>query len=192
MSARRLIAGLTLASLVLTGTACGGASGSAGKPTKGSKSKTSAKGKTGKAGKAGKQAGKQVAKLGQEARDGKFAFRVTKVKPGVRKVGSGILAEKPQGEFVLVAVTVKNIGDEAQMFIDSEQKAVDTGGKEYAPSTEAAVVLNEKTRAFLTDINPGNSVKGLLAFDIPKGTRLASLELHDSAFSDGVAVSLAP
>ncbi|MFI0444205.1 DUF4352 domain-containing protein [Actinomadura sp. 6N118] len=191
MSVRRLIAGLALASLALTGTACGGASGSSGKPAKGSKSKTSTKGKTGKAGKAGK-AGKQVAKLGQEARDGKFAFTVTKVKPGVRKVGSGILAERPQGEFVLVAVTVKNIGDEAQMFIDSEQKVVDTGGKEHTPSTEAAIVLNEKTRAFLTDINPGNSVKGLLAFDVPKGTRLASLELHDSAFSGGVAVSLAP
>ncbi|GAA2588480.1 DUF4352 domain-containing protein [Actinomadura fulvescens] len=185
MSARRLVAGLALASIALTGTACEGSSGSTSKPSKGSKSKTSAKGKTGKA-------GKQTAKIGQEARDGKFAFTVTKVKPGVRKVGSGILAEKPQGEFVLVAVTVKNIGDEAQMFIDSEQKGVDSGGKEYTPSTEAGVVLNDKTQAFLSDINPGNSVKGLLAFDVPKGTRLTSLELHDSAFSGGVTVSLAP
>ncbi|MFG2005385.1 DUF4352 domain-containing protein [Spirillospora sp. NPDC048911] len=186
MSARRLIACLALASLALTGTACEGGSGS-GKTSKSSKGKTGKKSKTGKATKAAK-----AVRVGQEARDGKFAFTITKVRPGVRKVGSGILAQKPQGEFVLVAVTVRNIGDEAQMFIDTEQKAADSGGKEFTPSTEAAVVLNQKTGAFLSDINPGNSVKGLLAFDVPTGTRLASLELHDSAFSDGVKVTLTP
>ncbi|RSM44161.1 hypothetical protein DMB66_52525 [Actinoplanes sp. ATCC 53533] len=39
-------------------------------------------------------------------------------------------------------------------------------------------------------MNPGNTVKGKLVFDVPEGTKLTSLELHDSLFSDGVQVNL--
>lgn len=43
---------------------------------------------------------------------------------------------------------------------------------------------------FLNDINPGNTVQGQLAFDMPAGVRAVKAELHDSLFSDGVTVSL--
>lgn len=43
---------------------------------------------------------------------------------------------------------------------------------------------------FLEEINPGNTVKGTLVFDMPKGTEPASIELHDSPFSDGITVQL--
>ena len=36
----------------------------------------------------------------------------------------------------------------------------------------------------------GNTVKGTLVFDMPKGTEPASIELHDSPFSDGITVQL--
>jgi len=41
--------------------------------------------------------------------------------------------------------------------------------------------------------NPGNTVRAVILFDLPKGDRAvkAELELHDSAFSGGVTVSLA-
>ena len=43
---------------------------------------------------------------------------------------------------------------------------------------------------FLNQINPGNTVKGVLVYDMPKGAVPASIELHDSMFSGGATVSL--
>ena len=48
----------------------------------------------------------------------------------------------------------------------------------------------EDNKTFLEDINPGNSVVGTVVFDVPKGTKVTELELHDSAFSGGVKVAL--
>jgi hypothetical protein len=128
--------------------------------------------------------------LDQPARDGKFEFTVTKVKCGVAKVGSSLLNEKAQGQFCLIDVRVKNIGKEAQYFSDSEQKAFDAAKVEYSVDSAAALYANDEQQVLFEEINPGNTVKGKLVFDIPKGTELTSLELHDSAFSGGVTVSL--
>lgn len=51
-------------------------------------------------------------------------------------------------------------------------------------------MLIEDNEVFLNEINPGNTVKGVLVFDMPKGTTPASIELHDSMLSGGVTVSL--
>jgi Domain of unknown function (DUF4352) len=134
---------------------------------------------------------KKKAGIGAEVRDGKFAFTVTKVKPGVRTLGSGPLASKPQGQYVLIYVTVRNIGKEPQAFSDTVQKLVDSSGREYSAASGDAAVSMGDSNVLFNEINPGNKVKGILVYDVPKGTRLKSLELHDSAFSDGVKVSLA-
>ncbi|MPY81264.1 MAG: DUF4352 domain-containing protein [Actinophytocola sp.] len=39
-------------------------------------------------------------------------------------------------------------------------------------------------------VNPGNSVKGIVVFDIPKNVEPVELVLTDSMFSGGVTVSL--
>ena len=130
-----------------------------------------------------------AAKIGTEVRDGKFAFTVTKVQPGLDHVGEGFAEQKAQGEFVLVDVTVKNIGDEAQLFDDSSQKLVDPQGRQYDADSGAAIMLDD-SNAFLNNINPGNSVAGILVYDVPKGLTLSKIELHDSMFSGGVTVTL--
>lgn len=131
----------------------------------------------------------QTAKLGTAVRDGQFEFTVTKVQAGVAKIGSDMFGEKAQGQFVLVHVTVENIGDEAQYFSDSDQKVQDAKGREFSADTGAALYV-EDNDVFLNEINPGNTVKGVLVYDMPKNTRPASIELHDSAFSGGVTVRL--
>ena len=131
----------------------------------------------------------QPAKLGTAVRDGQFEFTVTKVQAGVAKIGSDMFGEKAQGQFVLVHVTVENIGDEAQYFSDSDQKVQDAKGREFSADTGAALYV-EDNDVFLNEINPGNTVKGVLVYDMPKNTRPASIELHDSAFSGGVTVRL--
>ena len=128
--------------------------------------------------------------LGQPARDGKFEFTVTKVQCGIKHVGSKLTGEDAQGQFCLVTITVKNIGNEARTFTAGNQKAHGAGGVEYSPDTLASLDANGDTKAFLNDINPGNSVTAVVAFDIPADAKLVSVELHDSAFSGGVTVAV--
>jgi hypothetical protein len=43
---------------------------------------------------------------------------------------------------------------------------------------------------FLNQLNPGSTVNGQIAYDVPVGTQLTKLELHDSPFSGGVTVNI--
>lgn len=128
--------------------------------------------------------------IGDAARDGKFEFVVESVKPGVASVGDDFLQEQAQGQFVLVKISVTNIGDEAQTMFDSEQKIVDTQGRTFEANSAAAISIEGNSDVWLTDVNPGNTATGTMVFDMPKGATPASIELHDSMFSDGVTVSL--
>lgn len=123
-------------------------------------------------------------------RDGKFEFVVSGVECGVKKVGSEFLEEKAQGQFCLVQMSVTNIGDEAQFFDAGSQKGVtDTGAKVDADGS-ASLSVPENENSFLEEINPGNSIDVVVVYDIAKDQTLESLELYDSMFSGGVAVSL--
>ncbi|MEU8055226.1 DUF4352 domain-containing protein [Microbispora bryophytorum] len=133
----------------------------------------------------------QVPGLGDVVKDGKFAFKVTKVEKGLPQVGEGFTVSKAQGQYVLIHLTVKNIGDEAQMFSDSAQKLIDAKGRTFDADSGAAALGLTDSNAFLNNINPGNAVNGILLFDVPKDIKLKAVELHDSIFSDGVTVSLA-
>jgi hypothetical protein len=127
--------------------------------------------------------------IGTPLHDGRFEFTIAKVEPGLAKVGNNVLGKTAQGQFLLVYVTVKNIGDVAQHFDGSNQKLFDAQGQQFSADVEAAIYLDE-SRSFLTQINPGNGVDGIVVFDVPKDMRPAMIELHDSAFSRGVTVAL--
>ncbi|MCT9934548.1 DUF4352 domain-containing protein [Planotetraspora sp. A-T 1434] len=131
------------------------------------------------------------ARIGDVVKDGKFAFKVTRVEKGLSQVGEGFMVSKAQGQYVMVHLTVKNIGDEAQMFTDSAQKLIDGKGRQFDADSGAAALGLKDSNAFLNNINPGNAVNGILLFDLPKNVTLKAVELHDSMFSDGVTVSLA-
>ena len=100
-----------------------------------------------------------------------------------------MLGEKAQGQFVLVHVTVANIGTESQLLTDSAQTLFDAKGRKFSADTTAAIYIKDND-VFLNEINPGNTVQGVLVFDMPKDAAPASIELHDSAFSGGVSVAL--
>ncbi|MEU4244465.1 DUF4352 domain-containing protein [Actinoplanes sp. NPDC026619] len=128
--------------------------------------------------------------LNQPVRDGKFEFTVARVKCGATKVGSDLLGAKAQGQYCLITVRVKNIGKQTQSFADSAQKAYGAEKVEYSADSAAGIYANSDNQVLYQDINPGNAVTGTLVFDVPKGTKLTSLELHDSIFSGGVEVAL--
>jgi hypothetical protein len=126
--------------------------------------------------------------MNQPARDGKFEFTVTKLDCGKPSVGESVLAKKAQGEYCIISVTVKNIGTEAQSFDGSSQKAYDATGTQFSNDTAAELALSGDANTFLEQINPGNQVKGELVYDVPKGTKITAIELHDSFLSAGVKI----
>ncbi|SNT28384.1 protein of unknown function [Asanoa hainanensis] len=138
----------------------------------------------------GEEEAAKTAKVGEAARDGKFEFTVKAPKCGVASVGDKYLNEQAQGQFCLVTITVKNIGDKPQTFSDSSQKAFGADDVEYSADSGAAIYANKNTETLFNEINPGNKVTGVVVFDIPKKAKLTKLELHDSPFSGGVTVQL--
>lgn len=132
-----------------------------------------------------------AAGIGTKVLDGKFEFTVTKVeRVGKSFNGQFGTKETAQGEFIIVRVDVKNVGNEAQMLDSSSQKLINAAGQKLDPSS-AIMSIKDADKFFLTNINPGNSVKGApVLFDVAAGTKLASIELHDSPFSDGVKVAI--
>lgn len=131
-----------------------------------------------------------TAKIGQAVRDGKFEFTVNAFERGVPTLGENELLRKDaQGQFCVMDVTVKNIGDKAQTFFSSNQKVKDAQGKEYSNDEMAEIAVNVNN-VWLNEINPGNTMTGKVVFDVPKDADIVTAELHDSAFSNGVEVSL--
>lgn len=135
----------------------------------------------------------KLAKIGETVRDGKFEFVVKSVECGKTEVvspQSDALRKDAQGQYCLMSLTVKNIGNEQQYFSESDQKLLNATNQQYSPDSTATLYNGANSDAFLAQINPGNSVEGVLVYDIPKDQKPVIAELHDSAFSDGVKVSL--
>jgi hypothetical protein len=114
---------------------------------------------------------------------------VTKVEHGKPQVGDQYLGRQARGQFVLVSVTVKNIGSEGKLFDGSSQYAYGDGVR-YTHDGTAEIYANKQSATFLNTINPGNTVSGVLVFDIPAGKKITKVELHDSPFSGGVTVDV--
>lgn len=131
-----------------------------------------------------------AAGIGTSVRDGKFEFTVTRLRCGVRSVGTAPVDQKAQGQFCLLTMRVHNIGDEAQLFDASSQKVFNAAGQEFSADGTASLYANPNGETFLTEINPGNQVTGVVVFDVPAGAKPVRAELHDSPFSGGAEVTL--
>jgi hypothetical protein len=131
----------------------------------------------------------KAAGLNQPVKDGKFQFTVTGEDCTKSTLGNPPLTKKAQGTFCVVSVTVQNIGNQAQLLDASSQYAYDSAGHKFSADSSAAMYMGD-TNTFLNQINPGNTVQGQIAYDVPTGTKLTKLELHDSPFSGGADVSL--
>jgi archaellum component FlaG (FlaF/FlaG flagellin family) len=128
-------------------------------------------------------------KIGEKATDDSYEFTVTKIKCGVSKVGDSYSAEKAQGQFCLVSLRVKNVGNDPINFSDENQALVDTKGKNYSPDDEAWIYLDSDPYA---EINPGNTLKTIVPFDLPKYAKPDHLLLKAGFWgaSEGVVVKL--
>ena len=131
-----------------------------------------------------------MANKGVPVRDGKFEFVVTSVERPGNKIGKAYLETTAQGEFVIIRMDVTNIGDSGYTLSSFGQRLFNDKGQEFKPSS-AVFSLEGASKLFSENINPGNKVTGApLLFDVPPGTVLSSIELHDAFHSGGVKVNL--
>lgn len=172
---------LTVILVIIILAIIGGASG-------GSKSGTTS---NGSAASPSTSAKAQTAKIGEAANDGKFQFTISSIQCGKTSVGANqYLTKQAQGQYCLLNVSVKNVGDQAQSLLSNNQYLFNAGGQKYSADDTATIYNAPSGTSWYNDINPGNSVTGAIVFDIPKDQTAATAELHDSAFSGGVVVNL--
>lgn len=129
-----------------------------------------------------------LAGIGQEVRDGKFAFVATSVDQSktAGDPSNQVETVTAQGEFVNVHLKVSNVGDQAQSFFASNQK-LQIGDKQFSANDTAAMWIGSMT----VEINPGNSIQAVVSFDVAPGTsKDGVLTVHDSIFSAGAKISL--
>lgn len=112
---------------------------------------------------------------------------VTDVKTGVGQVGDTYWNEKPQGEFVIVEVEVKNAGKEEVTVWSNDFTLLGKDGSQYSTSDDAFI---EDDALVLESVNPGNTYKGKLVYDVPKGTEVPTLQMTPSWFGETAEVDL--
>ena len=127
--------------------------------------------------------------IGQPAADGKFNFVVSGVDCSLTEIGDQYFNTKAQGQFCVVSLTVTNIGDKPQSFFGDNASLFNGQGQEFSADSEAAIYLQDSSSLY-EEINPGNTLSSKVVFDVPAGMTPTEIELHDSAFSGGVKVSL--
>lgn len=178
--------------LALTLAACGGinanSSGAAATTTSSTSSPTGKPGTTTKV--VPTTTAPSAPHIGQVAKDGDFAFTVTKVQCGVTQLGTTTFGTTaPSGsQWCLVSMTVANDKSQSQTFSSSNQYAIDSSGKKLSADTKAIFSLKHDTQAEFTTVNPGVHITVVVPFELASSDTIAKFELHDSAFSGGVTV----
>jgi len=89
---------------------------------------------------------------------------------------------------VAVLFTVKNVGHRSQTYFATDQKLMDSEGRQFSVDTDAMVSkpLSESSRKLAvlwTDINLGTQVDVATIFAMPEGAKPALMVLHESAHS---------
>ncbi|OZV83112.1 hypothetical protein CA850_06340 [Micromonospora echinospora] len=128
--------------------------------------------------------GPKTYKIGQPVRGGDFQFTIHGVKCGIGSVGDSFLNTKAQGTFCRADISVKNVTKKAHLFhADGTVTAQDGGGREYSADGTAGMYGNKSGAGFLEEINPGNSIRAFVFFDVPKGTKLTSITFDAGLFT---------
>lgn len=127
-------------------------------------------------------------RIGTAVRDGEFEFTVIGTRQQ-KTLGNDLVGTTANGQYLLVSVRIRNIGDDDKTFVALLQKVHDTAGQEYTADVKAAAYLGKPSN-LLDRIGPGEALEGTLVFDVPSGARAANVELHDGPLSGGAEVAL--
>lgn len=127
--------------------------------------------------------------IGTPVKSGDLQFTVTKVVRDQKQVGDDFMAQKAQGSYTLVHVTVRNVGNDSETLLDSDQKIKDADSKTYSPDSGAELAMDNND-VWLAQINPGNAVDGVLVYDMPVGVKATAIDFSGGLFKDSATVHL--
>lgn len=118
---------------------------------------------------------------------GGLAYSVLDVRQ-TRVLGESYSRERAAGEFVVVRLSVENVGGRAAR-ISSQDFHLVRGGTRYDASPTA---VHGDEDFFLTTVNPGVTRAGTVAFDVPADTSPSSyrLEVYGNAGGDSTTLYL--
>jgi hypothetical protein len=121
-------------------------------------------------------------------RDGGFEFTVLEVSRAhqVGELEDPGLFVTARGVFVVITLSIRNVGDSPLTFVDSDQTLIDGAGTEFQTSMAANIYGNLAIPS--TRINPGDGLVVRISFDVPTHTVPRNLILRESGSSDGVAI----
>jgi hypothetical protein len=132
--------------------------------------------------------------INQPSRDGKFEFTATTFKCGVSQLAAPdneYVTATAKGQFCILSLNIKNIGDQAQTFDSSAQYIYDSSERQYSYDSSGTIAANPTNgQCIYPSINPGVSISCTVAYDIPKPVLPTHAMLHDSEPSGGVKVRL--
>jgi hypothetical protein len=142
-----------------------------------------------KPGEATKPGASKVTPRGAAAQAGDFQITVSGVETGIPQVGDTIagtfFGEKAQGSYVLVHLSVKNTGSSAAYFTSDDVKILDAQKREFSADDAASLYIKANADTLFGQINPGNTMQGVIAFDVPVGTAPATLQYAGGLLSSG-------
>lgn len=127
--------------------------------------------------------------IGDTVTVGDFEVTVTSIESGVASVGSDFLSEDAQGAFTLLNVEVTNIGSSAETIFSSSFTVLDAAEREFDANSTASIYLGDSGFMF-EQINPGNTARGILVFDLPADTVAETLEFSPGFFGSGTKIDL--
>jgi hypothetical protein len=127
--------------------------------------------------------------IGDPVRDTAVEFTVTSVDCGHSTVGEGIFVQRANGQFCVVGIVMRNVGDAVAIVKDTDQWAVTADGERVRANHDATVRANGSLFTSFVPVVAGDPVIGTVVFDIPKDATIATLEFHDNAESDGAVIT---
>jgi len=126
-------------------------------------------------------------KLGQPVVAGDLEFTLASYKCGVTVKDLTGETLKPQGQFCKLEVAIKNVGKSEALLTDDAVKLLGAEGVEYSSSSDTWFV---KDALKFETVNPGNTVKGVVYFDVPKDAAPSVAAVGGGFLTSAVEVSL--
>jgi uncharacterized protein (UPF0333 family) len=132
-----------------------------------------------------------VVPAGQQAVDGDLGFTVTNIaysKTAGDPSNPPYITSTAQGVYVIITVTIRNVGNKVQSYFASNEKLIDSSGRQYSFDSTGDLWANKSP---VLPMAPGGLASTKMVFDVPEGTQPTQLELHQSLLSTGVKLNLA-
>jgi len=127
-----------------------------------------------------------IVEVGVPVRDGRLEFTVHGLDCGADRF-NGV-----RGQLCVAALTVTDVGTDGYVFDPTDQFAFAESGNAYRANatTRVGTKTGSRTDTGINDIRPGGTLRTDVVFDVPTGSRIVRLLLHDSPLSDGAEVNV--